>query len=451
MLDTPKQSRTRRSGRKPAATDAETLDTLQRLTFDYFLKECCPENGLVADRNQAGSPASIAATGLALSIYIAAVGHGVLSRGAAAARVLTILRFLSSSPQGPEPDATGYKGFYYHFLDMKTGRRAQNCELSTIDTAMLMAGILSAGAWFSHDTAREREIRQLADALYARVDFQWAQDGAATITHGWTPESGFLPNRWDTGYSEALILYVLAAAAPRHPVAPEGYRQWAESFEVRKLYGLEYVYAGPLFIHQLSQVWIDLRGVQDDLNRRLSFDYFENSRRATYIHRQYGIENPGGFKHYGEYVWGLTASDGPGPATITVDGERREFHGYLARGAPFGPDDGTVSPWAVVASLPFAPEIVIDTMRHAIEHLELQCQSEYGFDASFNATFPARGKNRYGWTSPWVFGLNQGPVVLMIENFQSGFIWETMRSSPHIALGLRLLGFSGGWLERSAV
>ena len=177
---------------------------------------------------------------------------------------------------------------------------------------------------------------------------------------------GFLPDRWNTGYSEALILYVLAAAAPRHPVAPEGYRQWAASFEVRKVYGLEYIYAGPLFIHQLSQIWLDLRGVRDELNRRLGFDYFENSRRATYIHRQYGIENPGRFKHYGEYVWGLTASGGPGPATVKVDGECREFYGYVARGAPFGPDDGTVSPWAVVASIPFAPR---DRHRyHAARH-----------------------------------------------------------------------------------
>jgi hypothetical protein len=425
------------------------LDRLQRVTFDYFLQEHDFENGLVADRNQPGSPASTAATGLALTIYIAAVRHGVLSRGEAAARVLTILRFFYSSSQGPEPDSTGYKGFYYHFLDMKTGRRAQNCELSTIDTAILMAGILTVSAWFTNNTAREREIRQLAETLYARVDWEWAQDGATTISHGWKPESGFLPHRWDTGYSEALILYVLAAGAPRHPVAPAGYRQWAASFEVRKVYDLEYVYAGPLFIHQLSQIWIDLRGVQEDLNRRLGFDYFENSRRATYIHRQYGIENPGHFKQYGEYLWGLTASEGPGPASIKVDGEQREFHGYLARGAPFGPDDGTVSPWAVVASMPFAPEIVIDTVRHAIERLDLQGQSEYGLDASFNPTFPSKGKNRYGWTSPWILGLNQGPVALMIENFQSGFVWETMRACPHIAQGLRRLGFSGGWLEGS--
>jgi len=445
------KARSRRSDREPRTSDAEMLDALQRVSFDYFLRECDPDTGLVADRNQAGSPASIAATGLALTIYIAAARRHILSRPAAAAKVLTVLRFLDASSQGPEPDATGYKGFYYHFLEMKTGRRAGNCELSTIDTAVLMAGIVSVAAWFTRDTPREREIRRLAETLYARVDWHWARDGAATITHGWKPECGFLPDRWDVGYSEALILYVLAAAAPHFPIAPEGYRQWAASFELRKVYDLVYVYAGPLFIHQLSQIWIDLRGVEDDLNRRLGFDYFENSRRATYVHRQYGIENPRKFKHYGEYVWGLTASDGPGPAIIEVDGKRREFYGYRARGAPLGPDDGTVSPWAVVASIPFAPEIVIDAIRHAIEYLELKGQSQYGFDASFNPTFPSKERNRHGWTSPWIFGLNQGPVVLMIENFQSGFIWDIMRSSPYIAQGLRRLGFSGGWLDHSPV
>ncbi|HEX4134023.1 MAG TPA: glucoamylase family protein [Bryobacteraceae bacterium] len=431
----------------PRQSDAEMLDALQRASFNYFLKEVNSENGLIADTNQPGAFASTAVVGLGISVYIAAVKRDILSRAEAAARVLTILRFLHSSPQGPEPDASGYKGFYYHFLDMKTGRRAGACELSTIDTAMLMAGILSASAWFTRDTTREREIRELAEALYARVDWRWAQDGGATISHGWKPESGFLTNRWDSGYSEALILYLLAAGAPVHPIAPDGYRRWVSSFEVKKVYDLRYIHAGPLFIHQLSQVWLDLRGVRDQMNVRLGFDYFENSRRATYIHRQYGIENPEHFKHYGEFVWGLTASGGPGPATINIDGVRREFYGYLARGAPLGPDDGTVSPWAVVASIPFAPEIVIDTVRHAIEHLELNGHSEYGFDASFNPTFPEKGKNRHGWISPWILGLNQGPVILMIENFQSGFLWETMRACPWIVQGLRRLGFRGGWLD----
>jgi hypothetical protein len=423
------------------------LDDLSRVTFDYFVKEINSENGLIADTDQPGAPASVAVIGLGIGIYITGVKRKFLTRAEAAQKILTILRFFHSSHQGPEPDATGYKGFYYHFLNMRTGRRDAQCELSTIDTAMLMAGMLHAAAYFTGGGRKEREIRDLAEQLYRRVDWQWALNGRATIGHGWKPESGFLPNRWEGSYSEALILYILAAGSPTFPIGPEGYKEWTSSFEVKETYDLKYIYAGPLFIHQLSHIWIDFRGIKDDINRRVGLDYFENSRRATYVQRQYAIENPQGFKHYGEYVWGLTASDGPGPAEIEVDGVKRRFYGYLARGAPEGPDDGTVSPWAVATSIPFAPEIVIDTMRHAIEHFGLKSRSPYGFDASFNPTFPEKKGSRHGWVSPSIFGLNQAPIVLMIENFQSGFIWETMRACTHIVQGLRRLGFRGGWLS----
>jgi hypothetical protein len=425
-------------------TDAEMLDELQRVSFDYFLHEMNPVTGLIADTNRAGAPASIAAMGLGISVYIAGIHRNVITRDDAAQRILTLLRFLDSSPQGPEPEATGYKGFYYHFLDMKTGRRAGHCELSTIDTAILMAGIMHARTYFSADG--EAELRDLAEKLYCRVDWQWALNGRNTVTHGWKSESGFLPYRWDCGYNEAIILYTLAVGSPTFPIDPAGYRDWTSTFEVRTVYGTRHIYAGPLFIHQMSHIWLDFRGIHDDANRRAGIDYFENTRRATYVQREYAIRNPHGFKHYGEYVWGLTASDGPGPATRKVDAGNMEFYGYLARGAPDGPDDGTVSPWAVVASLPFAPEIVIDSIRHAIESLRLKGHNPYGFDASFNPTFPERKHNPHGWVSPWVFGLNQGPIILMIENFQSRVVWDCMRTCPFISSGLRRLGFTGGWL-----
>ena len=207
------------------------------------------------------------------------------------------------------------------------------------------------------------------------------------------------------------------------------------------------LYAGPLFIHQMSHVWLDFRGIHDDVNRAHGIDYFENSRRATCAQQQYGIENPHGFRHYHKYGWGLTASDGPGDAVLDVNGIRRQFFGYMARGAPFGPDDGTISPWAVVTSLPFAPEIVIDTVRHAIERLDLRRRGPYGFAASFNATYPDTSRNQHGWVSPWIFGLNQGPIILMIENFQSELIWKCFRGCPYIVDGLRRAGFRGGWLD----
>ena len=431
----------------PNGTDSEMLGHLRSQTFNYFRDQVNPQNGLITDKTQPGSPASIAAVGMGLTVYIVAVERGLLSRPEAVRRTLTLLRFFHSSHQGPEPDATGYKGFYYHFLDMQTGRRALQSELSTVDTAILMAGALTVASYFTGKGAEESEIRELAEILYRRVDWKWALNGGATICHGWRSESGFLSYRWDTHYTEALILYTLAIGSPTFPVDPEGYREWTSTFEWKKIYDIEHLYAGPLFIHQMSHLWIDFRGIHDDFNRKVGIDYFENSRRATYVQRQYGIDNPLRFSHYHKYGWGLTASDGPGPAILEVNGVQRVFYDYTARGAPFGPDDGTISPWAVVASLPFAPEIVIDTLRHAIGRLASKGRSPYEFDASFNMTYPGSSRNQHGWVSPWIFGLNQGPIILMIENFQSELIWKYFRKSPHIAKGLRRAGFRGGWLD----
>jgi hypothetical protein len=432
----------------PQGTDSEMLDRLRCETFHYFRQEFNPRNGLIADKTQPGSPSSVAAVGMGLSVYVVAVERGLLSRAEAVDRTLTLLRFFHSSHQGPEPDATGYKGFYYHFLDMQTGRRVLQCELSTVDTGIFTAGVLTAANYFTGRSEQEGEIRELAEILYGRVDWQWALNGGNTICHGWKPESGFLPFRWDTGYSEALLLYVLALGSPTFPIDSKGYAEWTSTFEWKKIYDIEFLYAGPLFIHQMSHLWLDFRGIHDDFNRKTGVDYFENSRRATYVQRQYGIENPMGFSHYHKYGWGLTASDGPGPAVLEVNGIRRVFYDYVARGAPFGPDDGTISPWAVVASLPFAPEIVIDTVRHAIERLRLKGFSPYGFDASFNPTYPETIRNQHGWVSPWIFGLNQGPIILMIENFQSKLIWKTIQECRYIVDGLRRAGFLGGWLGK---
>jgi hypothetical protein len=431
-----------------AGHDREMLETLQRETFQYFVEEINPHNGLIADTSQPGSPSSITAVGLGLSAFCVAAERGWMPRASAAARVLATLRFFHASPQGPETDATGYRGFYYHFLDMNTGRRVWDSELSTVDTCFLIAGTLTAGSYFDGAADDERAIRALADALYRRVDWAWASNGEGTIGHGWTPERGFLVPSWSEGYSEALLLYVLALGSPTFSIAAEGYRRWASTFEQKTVYGIEHLYAGPLFIHQLSHIWIDFRGIRDDRNRALGFDYFENSRRATLVQRQYAVENPRGFAQYSRYGWGLTASDGPGPAVRVIDGVRREFYGYLARGAPFGPDDGTISPWAVVASLPFAPDVVCDTLRHAIDRLAAKKRRGIGFDGSYNPTFPKKRDNPGGWVSPWKCGLNEGPIILMIENTLSGQMWNLLRGNPHILAGLRRAGFEGGWLDR---
>ena len=420
------------------------LETLQRLTFDYFLKETNPENGLVPDSTREGSPCSITPTGFALATYPVGVERGFLTRSDAIKRTLTTLRFFFNSRQGPQPDATGYKGFYYHFLDMKTGRRTWDCELSTIDSTFLIAGALTAAEYFNRETKDEREIRTLADAIYRRADWQWAQNGKDTVTHGWKPESGFIKYRWQ-GYNEALLLYVLALASPTHPLPAKSYRAWTRSYKWKKLYGQEFLYAGPLFIHQLSHMWIDFRGIQDDYMRGKEIDYFENSRRATYIQQQYAIRNPRRFRGYGEYIWGLTASDGPGPASKKIKGKLRRFYDYNARGVPNGPDDGTLAPWAVVASLPFAPEIVLPSIQYFDETFP-EMTSKYGFKCSFNPTFSTASSKE--WISKGYYGLDQGPIVLMIENYRSGFLWRLMRQCPYIIKGLQRAGFAGGWLLR---
>jgi hypothetical protein len=420
----------------------QKLERLQRLTFDYFRKETNSHNGLVPDSTRQGSPCSITATGFALAAYPVGVERGFITRKDAIKQTLTTLRFFWSSSHGPEPDATGYKGFYYHFLDMKTGRRTWNCELSTIDSAFLIAGALTAAEYFNRDTEDEREIRELADAIYARADWQWAQNRGVTVTHGWRPESGFIKHRW-LGYNEALMLYVLGLASPTHPLPEKSYRAWTRTYKWKKLYGREFLYAGPLFIHQLSHMWIDFRGIQDEYMRGKASDYFENSRRATYIQQQYAIRNPRGFKGYGEYIWGLTASDGPGPASKKIGGKLRRFYDYNARGVPNGPDDGTLAPWAVVASLPFAPEIVLPSIQYFDETFP-EMTSKYGFKCSFNPTFS--GASGEDWISKGYYGLDQGPIVLMIENYRSGFLWRLMRRCPYIIEGLRRAGFAGGWL-----
>ena len=435
---------------QPMGTDKEMLDELLAETFPYFLNQVNKENGLIADKTKAGIPASIAVIGFGLSCYAIAVERGLMSRDEAVSITLTTLYFFYNSPQSEEPDAMGYKGFYYHFLDMQTGKRAWQSELSTIDTALLIAGVLSAAAYFTKENERENKIRELADQLYRRIDWQWACNNKKTITHGWKPGTGFLRYRWNKQFNEAHLLYVLALGSPTFPIDKEGYREWTKTFEWIKVYDTQYCYAGPLFIHQFLHLWLDLKDVQDGYNRKTGINYFENSKRATYVHRQYGIENPGKFEHYNHFSWGLTASDGPGPARRKVNGVDRVFCDYVARGAPYGPDDGTVSPWAVVASLPFAPEIVLPTIRHAIERLRLKSPNKMGFDASFNATFPEKGENRYGWISPWRFGLNEGPTVMMIDNYQNGLLWKIMRTCPYIVTGLKNAGFKGGWLDHTS-
>jgi len=426
-------------------TDSKLLDELQRNTFDYFLEESSARTGLVRDKTGEDSPASIAATGLSLACHPIAVERGLITREDAVGRILTILQFFTESRQSPEPDATGYRGFYYHFLDMETGKRAHRCELSTLDTALLVAGFLTVATYFDGTSGGEARIRRLAGELVDRVDWRWALNGGETITHGWKPERGFLRYRYEC-YHEGTIMYLLALASPRYGIPPDSYRRLTSGYKWKKIYGREFVYAGPLFIHQLSHMWIDFRGIRDDYMRGRGIDYFENSRRATYVQQEYAIRNPKGFSGYGADCFGLSASDGPGPARVEHEGRMRRFFDYRARGVPFGPDDGTIAPWATVASLPFAPEIVLPAIRH-FSTMSLGFHRPYGFRATFNPSFPVNGSGEAGWVSPFHIGLDEGPIMMMVENHRSGFVWELMKRCPMLVDGLRRAGFRGGWLE----
>ncbi|HEV8610816.1 MAG TPA: glucoamylase family protein [Thermoanaerobaculia bacterium] len=415
---------------------------LQRQTFGYFVHEVNPSNGLVRDNTRYGSPSSIAAVGLGLASWPIAVERGIATREEAVQRVLATLRFFEESEKDPQPDATGYRGFFYHFLDLSTGRRAHRCELSTMDTAILLAGALTAAGYFERPSPEEAEIRRLADSLYRAADWEWMLDGDLTVRHGWTPEGGFLPYRWQ-GFNEAILLYALGLGSPTHPLPRESYGAWTATYEWRRVYGIDYLYGGPLFMHQLSHLWLDFREIRDSFMAG-RIDYFENSRRATLVQQRYAQRNPRRFRGYSKDVWGITASDGPGPAVRRIDGRVRRFYDYCARGVPNGPDDGTLSPWAVVAALPFAPDVVRTAIDSIVEKYPA-VRSRYGFLCSFNPTF---GAGHGGWIAKGYYGLDQGPIVIMIENFATGMIWNLMRRCGPLVEGLRRAGFSGGWLEQ---
>jgi hypothetical protein len=422
--------------------DDDLLDSLERAAFSYFVDEINPANGLVADTSRKNSPASIAVVGFALSAYPVAVERGWLTLEDAAARTLATLRFFQASAHGCAPDGTGYKGFYYHFLDLESGKRVWQCELSPIDTALLCAGFLVAGAYFTGATSAEKEIRALAPELYGRIDWDWARNGKATVAQGWKPECGFLHYGWE-GYNEAALLYVLGLASPSHPLPATSYAAWTATYQWERIYGRDLLYAGPLFIHQFSHAWIDFRKIRDRFMREKGSDYFENSRRAVDVQREYARRDPNEYGTYGADCWGLSAGDGPGFQTMRVRGRVRRFFEYTARGVPYGPDDGTIAPVAALASLPFAPARALSAVRHFLD-LHPEWADTWRLPSGFNQAAP--GADSRGWISKGFYGLDQGLAVLMIENYRSGLIWKLMRNSSPIRTGLKRAGFEGGWL-----
>jgi hypothetical protein len=448
-----------------AATPSENafLDTLSRRTFDFFWDTTNPRNGLAPDRWPTKSFSSVAAVGFALTAYPIGVERGWVTRDQARERVLTTLRFFWRAPQSADATrVTGYKGFYYHFLDMETGYRFENVELSTIDTALLLAGALTCRQYFGSDAPGDREIRALTDSIYGRVDWNWARDNATLVNMGWRPDTaanqnarGFNISSW-RGYDEGMILYILALGSPTHPIDAAAWNEWVKTYRWQNYYGQAFVQFAPLFGHQYSHVWVDFRGVQDAYMRGRGIDYFENSRRAVLSQRAYAIANPDDWRGYGEQAWGLSASDGPLDSTLTIDGKARTFHTYWARGAGADEhnDDGTLVPTAAGGSIAFAPEIVIPTLRSMRARYGEPLFGKYGFVDAFNPTLRTSGPPLHhghivdglSWFDNDYLGIDQGPIVAMIENYRSGMIWNLLRKDPDIVRGMCRAGFTGGWL-----
>ncbi len=423
------------------------IDDLQRRTFNFFWERADSISGQMLDRYPTLNFYSIAATGFGLSSYLVGVERGFITREQAAERVLKTLKSLKTLPQGPQKSGVaGYKGFFYHFLTLDKALRYQEVELSTIDTGLLMAGVLSAMSYFDQDNPMEKEIRDLADFLYRRVEWDWALTKDNLLTMGYHPERGFLDATW-RGYNEAMVLLIMAMASPTHPIPAEAWNAWTKDYQWATYYGQEHVNFGPLFGHQYSHMFIDFRGIQDAYMREKGIDYYENSRRATYANRAYCISNPGAYIGYSNKVWGLTACDGPGNQNKA--NPNIAFMGYRARGAAqfYQVDDGTIAPTAAGGSMPFAAEICLPALEEMYRLYGDKIYGEYGFVDAFNWSIVYEDGSK-GWVDTDYLGIDQGPILIQIENNRSGLIWNVMKKNPYIIAGLKKAGFTGGWLDK---
>lgn len=418
--------------------DVAMLDSIQQKSFLFFKEKHHPRWGIVKDRAVDWAPASIASTGFGIPVFATGAERGWITREEAARITLNILKFFAMSEQSDDPDASGYRGFYYHFLTMDSGRREWQCELSSVDTGLLMMGIIFARNYYNLDNDTEAEIRTLAGRLLERIDWEFMMmpdtgSYAGTISMGWTPEEGMHAMGWK-GYNEALFLYILAAGSGLKD-APERYDAWLSSYRWYTHYeGIEHAAFPPLFGHQFSHIFIDFRGLADKYMRDKGIDYFENSRRATLSQRNYAVDNPYGRTGYDSLCWGITASDGPGGE---YNRDTLRFHAYAGRGAT-GPDlnyfdDGTIAPYGPLSSLPFAPGTVLPTIRNINAKYGDKIWGRYGYYDSFNPTA--------GWVDDDFIGIDQGPLLLMIENFRTGLVWNYVMQDPLIGKGLSRLGF----------
>ena len=445
----------------PAPPLPALFDDLQKSTFNFFWDTANPVNGMVPDRWPNPPFASIASVGFALTAYPVGVERGYITRSQARDRTLTTVRFFRDAPQGPEATGkSGYKGFFYHFLDMTTGARFDKTELSTVDTSLLLAGLLFSQSYFDGADAQETEIRAAVDTIAGRVDWAWAQQNhAPKVSMGWLPESGYISADW-AGYNEAMLVVLMGLASPTQPLAASVWTDLTATYDAdwSRTQGYDYLSFQALFVHQFTHLWVDFRSIQDAYIKGRGIDYFENSRRATYAQRAYAIANPLHCKGYGANIWGISASDGPGDLKV-VDyaGQQRQFKDYFSRGVglpdPF--DDCTIAPSAATSSLPFAPELVIPAVQEMQQTYGATLYAQYGFLEAFNPSFVdtqatlsnGRVTPGFGWVDTAYVGIDQGPMVGMIENYRSDFVWRTMRKNANLRRALLSAGFSGGWLN----
>jgi hypothetical protein len=396
--------------------DKALIEELSRRAFQYFVDHADARTGLVLDRARAtgealpeGHPsrriASSAATGFGLTALCIGAERGWMARDEARRRVLTVLRFFAE--RAPQEH-----GWFLHWMDSETGERRWNSEYSSIDTALLLAGVLTTRQFFRDDA----EVFRLSTLIYERVDFRWMLAGhPVLLSHGWRPESGFIPTRWDT-YSEHLILQLLAIGSPTHPITPRAWRTWSRR---RITYaGYTFISNGPLFIHQYTQGWADLRGVRESWYPFVN--YFDNSAAATRAHRQFCIDLAREFPAYGPDVWGISASD--------------SARGYVAWGGPPRDPaiDGTVVPYAAAGSLMFTPDISLAAIRALKEKYGSQTYGPYGFADAFNPNT--------GWVDTDVIGLDQGITLLGAQNLQDGLVWRYFMRNAEVPRAMRLVG-----------
>jgi hypothetical protein len=410
------------------ASDNDFLDFLEHASFDFFWYESNPDNGLIKDRSTSTSASSIASVGFGLSAICIGVDHGWITRVEGRARVLATLRTFWRGPQSSaSAGVIGYKGFFYHFLDMNSAMRSGDTELSSIDTGLLLAGILDAGQYFTGTDSIETGIRSLADSIFNRVDWIWMTNGGSSLTMGWYPDAtgnhglGFISARW-IGYNEGMLLNLLGLGAANSQLPAAVWNSWVSGYTQETYAGYTFVGFPPLFGHQYSHCWVDYRNMADAYMRGMGITYAENTRLATLAQRQYCIANPGHFAGYGQNLWGLTACDGPPPT------------GYSARGAPPAQnDDGTIAPTAAAGSLPFASEVSIPALRYMYAQYRTSIWSGYGFRDAFNL--------QASWWGPDEIGIDEGPILLMIENYRTQSVWNRCMKSPVIQLGLGRAGF----------